>query len=256
MSYIVAFVTYTDMRREFPVQCFRTDLKAGDSVIVRRTDGELRNAIVRHLEYLNWNCAGRIECKTSEATLESNGSILLPRGSPLIVGMLTADTFLHALRKRGWTQVKSTQRMYKVLAHLNGTHLAYIFVRRNGLDIQLMPLNGQRNIQPSVAVGFRPSEGRIVSHFLAHTTFNLYEGVLRFSDSFLSNEPDLDRYFRSQGEKDRRTDELKKQSEARIAQRSEREDIYYASSDGGGGPAYLSDGVWVTGGGRTHDWGR
>lgn len=33
-------------------------------------------------------------------------------------------------------------------------------------------------------------------------------------------------------------------------------DIYDAISDGSGEPVYLSDGVWLDSGGRTHDWGR
>ena len=53
MSYIIAFVRYTDFTdKEYPVQCFRTDLKLNDIVLVRRTDGQLRFGTVLKLEYL------------------------------------------------------------------------------------------------------------------------------------------------------------------------------------------------------------
>lgn len=256
MSYIIAFVTYSNPDREFPVECFRPDLVLNDSVVVRRSDGKLTNAIVRRLQYLSWDCAGRIECKLSEAAVANDGNIVVPQGSPLIVGLATAEAFIKALRSRGWIPLKSKQIMYKVLANVNASHTAYIFIRRNGIDVQLLPLNGQKNLDRTVHASFRPREGRVVRHYLAHTTFNLYEGMLRFSDSFLKDEPDLERYFVSQGADDRRTDELKAQSEMRKRQRSEMADIYDACSDGSGGPAYLSDGIWITSGGRTHDWGR
>lgn len=35
MSYIIAFVSYTDFTdKKYPVQCFRTDLKVNDIVLV------------------------------------------------------------------------------------------------------------------------------------------------------------------------------------------------------------------------------
>lgn len=66
MSYIIAFVSFEDSTKEFPVQCFRTDIKQGDKVIVRRADQKLRPALVKDLKYLNWDCSGRIECKSDE----------------------------------------------------------------------------------------------------------------------------------------------------------------------------------------------
>jgi hypothetical protein len=67
MSYIVAFVSFDASEKEFPVQCYRTDIKVGVDVVVRRQDGKLRVARIHRLEYLNWNCYARIECIKSEA---------------------------------------------------------------------------------------------------------------------------------------------------------------------------------------------
>jgi hypothetical protein len=257
MSYIVAFVSFADSDKEFPVQCFRTDLKPEDEVIVRKADGELRSAKVIRLQYLNWDCKGRIECKKSESGLDKKGEFILPKGAPLLFGLSTPEAFIKALRAEGWIPVKSRQRMYKtVLANVNFGHVAYIFIRKNGLDIRLFCRTDNEYIKPYSLFDKSPSEGREVRHFLAHTTFNLYEGVLRFSTSFLKNEGDLDRYFAPQGSVDKRTDELKEKARVRNKSRNEMLAIYEACSDGNGGPAYLGDGVWITAGGRTHDWGR
>ena len=257
MSYIIAFVTFAESDKEFPVQCFRTDLKLSDEVIVRRADGELSNATISKLQYLNWDCKGRIECRKSESTLDSDGKIIIPKGAPLVFGVSTADVFIKSLRAAGWIPAKSRQRMYKsVLANFNDSHVAYIFVRKNGLDLRLFHRTENEQIKPYSLYDRSSSEGREVRHFLAHTTFNLYEGILRFSTSFLSNEGDLERYFVPQGSTDKRTDELKERAQSRKESRKEMLDIYDACSDGSGGPAYLGDGIWITAGGRTHDWGR
>lgn len=47
--------------------------------------------------------------------------------------------------------------MYKVLANVNTSHTAYIFIRRNSLDVQLLPLNGQKNLDRT-ATGPLPVE--------------------------------------------------------------------------------------------------
>jgi hypothetical protein len=74
------------------------------------------------------------------------------------------------------------------------------------------------------------TEGKLVRHSLAHTSFNLFEGILRFSKSFTNNEADLDRYFAPQGCSDKRTEELKMQAEERDAERKriKAEQDYYS----------------------------
>lgn len=216
MSYIVAFVSALDSRKEFPVQCFRTDLVEGDEVVIRRGDGQLARATVVQLKYLNWECKGQIECRVSEACLEADRNIVLPKGAPLVYGASTHGALIEALRALGWISMKSKQRMYRaILANTNTTSTSYIFVRKNGIDIQFLPHADNSPIMPFSLYERSLSEGTVVRHSLAHTTFNLFEGILRYSSSFLNNEADLDRYFVPQGSKDKRTDELRAQSKNR-----------------------------------------
>lgn len=257
MSYIIAFVSFSESDKEFPTQCFRTDIKIGDEVVVRRTDGKLKLATIAHLKYLNWDCSGRIECKKDECTCNTDGSIILPKGCPLVYGISTPEVFVKQLKSIGWIPVKSKQRMYRtVLANLNSSSISYIFVRKNGIDIQVLPRTDNNPIKPYSLYERSLTEGKVVRHSFAHTTFNLFEGVLRFSNSFLSNEENMERYFVPQGESDKRTEEQKKQAGERKSSRNEMLDIYDACSNGDGSPAYLGDGMWISPGGGLHDWGR
>lgn len=257
MSYIIAFVSFSESEKEFPVQCFRTDIKVGDEVVVRRIDGKLRCAKLTHLKYLNWDCNGRIECRKDECTFSADGDIVLPKDCPLVYGISTPDVFVKELKSLGWVPIKSRQRMYRsILANLNRSSISYIFVRKNGIDIQILPRTNNDPIKPYSLYERSFTEGKVVRHSFAHTTFNLLEGILRFSNSFLCNEEDLERYFVPQGESDKRTEELKQQARERKASRSEMQDIYDACSDGDGGPAYLGDGMWISSDGGLHDWGR
>lgn len=257
MSYIIAFITFENPTKKFPVQCFRTDIKQGNQVIVRRADGKLKPAIVQDLKFLNWDCNGRIECKLDEVEYSSNGDIILPKGSPLIYGISTPDVFIRELKSHGWVPVKTKRRQYRAaLGFVNNYNAAYIFIRRNGIDIQLLPRADSKVLNPYSMHEISFTEGKMVQHFLAHTTFNLFEGILRFSKSLIENEMDLDRYFISQGRSDKRTEELKQQARKKQASRDDMLDIYSACSDGNGGPAYLGDGIWISSDGGLHDWDR
>jgi hypothetical protein len=268
MSYIIAFIKYADAKKSYPVQCFRTDIIINDQVIVRRSDGKLKHAIVKELRYLNWDCNGRIECKMPEAGEDKKGNIILPKGSSRIVGIVTSDAFIKKLRSMGWIPLKPKHKMYRaILAKKNCNHTAYIRVRKNGVDIQLFPSENEYSPVPYSLYEHGASDGRVVRHALAHTTFNLYEGILRFSNSFIHEEQNLDKYFVPVGSTDKRTIELKEKSEAERRAREESErlvnieeqddfDLYDVCSDGSGEPAYLGDGLWVTSDGRSHDWGR
>ena len=46
MSYIIAFVTFSNSTEQYPVECFRTDIKPADNVIVKLSDGRLAAATV------------------------------------------------------------------------------------------------------------------------------------------------------------------------------------------------------------------
>lgn len=268
MSYIIAFVKYGDAKKSYPVQCFRADIIINDEVIVRRSDGKLNHAIVKELRYLNWDCNGRIECKKSEADEDRNGNIILPKDSSRIVGIVTSDAFIKKLRSSGWIPLKPNHKMYRgIFAKKNSNHTAYIRVRKNGIDIQLFPLEDESSLKPYSLYEYGASEGRIVRHALAHTTFNLYEGILRFSNSFTNDEENLDKYFVPVGSQDKRTTELKEKYEAERRVREESEsrrrgegrddiDLYDLCSAGSGEPGYLGDGIWLTSDRRSHDWGR
>ena len=257
MSYIITFVRFLDSSKIFPVECFRTDLAINDQVIVRLGSGELRHAVVMQKKYLNWDCKGRIECKASESSESGIGKIILPSGSPVIAGVATPTAFVSAVRNLGWIPLKPSHRMYRsVLASVNLSQMSYMFVRRNGIDIKIVPEVDGGKLKPFSLCQCSLAEGRVVRHSLAHTNFNLFEGLLRFCKSFNENEPDLDRYFVAVGSADKRTDELRDLTQANKAKRSEMQDIYDACSDGDGGSAYLGDGMWITSSGSIEDMGR
>ena len=192
------------------MQCFRTDLSINDDVIVRRADGKLRTGKITQLKYLNWDCKGRIECTRSECSFDDKGNLILPKGSPLVSGVSTAEIFIKILRTRGWIPLKSKQKTFRlVLAQKNQSQIAYIFVRRNGVDLRLYKATGNEEIKPYSFFQSSSLETALVRHSLAHTTFNLYEGILRFATDFINNESSLERYFVPQGAADKRTEKLK-----------------------------------------------
>lgn len=257
MSYIIALVKFLDSDQPFPVECFRTDLAAHDQIVVRLGNGQLRYALVVAIKYLNWDCKGRIECKASESSENHLGDIVLPYGSPINMGITTHAAFVFAAKGLGWIPLKPSQRTYRnVLGSTNETSTAYVFVRRNGIDIKISEKVSKELLKPYSLCQCSLSDGITVRHSLSHTSFNLFEGILRFCRSFTANGRDLERYFVPVGSSDKRTEELKAMSVARKSQHSEMQDIYDACSDGGGGPAYLGDGMWITSTGRIEDQGR
>lgn len=252
MSYIIAFVKFPETDAEYPVECFRTDLKIGDSVLIRQGNGTLKQAVLSNLKYLNWACKGRIECKLSEAHVDKFGEMAPPDKSPLHVGLATKEALVIALRKDGWTPLKPGGNVHNIILTLsNESQSANILFRKNGVDLQILPSKSESEPKAWSPCSHYITKGRLVRHYLAHTTFNLYEGVWRFSRSFSSNSNDYDRFFKSVGERDKRTAELKVAREG-----SELSDIYDAISDGSGQDAYLGDGVWIGSSGHTYDRGR
>ena len=254
MSYIIAFVKFTDSEEKYPVGCFRTDLKIGDSVVVRLADRRLRPAVVEKLQYLNWTSTAYIECTISEASQESDGTLNLPTGSPLHFGLATHQALARSLKGSGWIPLKHYLRTYMIIFSLsNETQTANILLRKNGVDLQILADRHELKPAPMSVYEIPLTQGQVVRHYLAHTTFNLFEGIHRFATAFASNDGNYDRFLTSVGSKDKRTPEQKAKSRLK---RNEMQDIYGAVSDGSGGPAYLGDGVWMTSGGGMHDWGR
>ncbi len=257
MSYIVAFVRFFGSLKDFPYECYRTDLTIGDVVVVRRSDRKLRLAKISDLKYLNWDCGGYVECKKEECSIDSDGKFILPSGSPIVLGLSSPEALIKSLISRGWTQMRSRQKMYRaIFSNINSSSVAYIFLRKNGLDLQILPRNGNESMRPYSLYQGSLTAGRVVRHSLAHSSSNLYKDIIHFSDSFLGDEKDLDYYFVQQGSSDKRTKELKEQSRKIQQSRDEMSELYEACSDGSGGPAYLGDGIWLTSDGGAHDWGR
>lgn len=212
MSYIVAFVRLPGTSKEYPVCCLRTDIKPEDAVIVELIGNRFEIGRVSTVKYLDWDCNARLVCKVGEGEITSRGVQLAP-GTPRSVGIVSAEMLIARLRERGWTPYHSLVTYRMVLAFNNEIQTARILVRRHGVDFQVLP-----DLQALPAAFSKASvaktEGRFVQHFLAHTTFNLYEGAIRFAEAFERNEGNYDRFFVSVGERDRRTAEQKAAAKA------------------------------------------
>ncbi|MEZ5646021.1 MAG: hypothetical protein R3E94_03255 [Burkholderiaceae bacterium] len=205
MSYIIAFVKFSNVNKEYPVACFRKDIKPADNVVVQSIDGRLASATVARLRYLNWDCKSKIICKADEGTL-SGGRIHLVPGTPRKIGLVSVDDLIALLRERGWTPLRYATTYRMVLTYNNDVQTGRIWVRKNGVDFQLLP-----NVQPMPRAFSKLShsfyEGRFVRHYLSHTTFNLFEGAIRFAQAFERNEGTYDRFFVSVGQSDRSADD-------------------------------------------------
>jgi len=210
MSYIIAFTTLDGSSADYPVECFRTDLHPGDQVLVRLPSGELKQGVVTRLEYLNWNCKGRIECTISEALASEGGALSPPPGSPIAIGLASASPVIARLKSQGWIPLKSRQNIHnQILTYSNEIDSANILFRRNGVDFQILPTRHDEPPRPYSYLKHSLTDGKVVAHFFAKTTFNLYEGVLRFASSFMSNEANYDRFFNAVGSRDKTNAELK-----------------------------------------------
>lgn len=221
MSYIVAFVRLPGTSKEYPVRCFRTDIKPEDAVIVELFGDRFEIGRVSTIKYLDWDCKARVVCKVGEGEITSRGVQFAP-GTPRSVGIVSGEMLIARLRERGWTSYHSLVTTYRmVLAFNNEIQTARILVRRHGVDFQVLP--DLQALPPALSqASVATTEGRFVQHFLAHTTFNLYEGAIRFAEAFERNEGNYDRFFVSVGKKDRRTVEQK--AAAARAKRAGRED--------------------------------
>lgn len=250
MSYIVAFVQFSDGRAAYPVDCLRTDLVVGDDVLVRMGDGRVARGQVTSLRYLNWDCKGLVLSKLSEGVMGEGGAVAPPRNAPIRVGLACREDMFKHLVGAGWKPINPPSKIYRnAVTATNETQRAHVLLRKNGVDLDLCDLTEEPNeLTDGMA---KPPGYRSVHHYLPQTTFNLFEGIARFSSSFLRNEGNYDRFFNSVGTLDRRTGEMK--ARRRRSSDDDMADIYYAISDGSGGPAYLGDGMWLSSGGRLSD---
>lgn len=248
MSYIIAFVSYANEERTYPVSCWRTDIKPGDAVVVQQGHGShvLKWARVDRLLFLNWECKHHIACLASEARFDSLG-ILLPKPIPMFAGLSRPEEVWHHLRQSGWTRCPTVSRLFKsAFCRHNGRQFANIFFRSNGVDIQI--ING--NVNEALTTGgelsfFQRDHFTVVRHTLSHSHLNLFEMIVRFAEAFQNDAGQYEEFLKPVGKSDRRTDALKQMA----AEGREGKDLYAALGGYGGAPLYVSDGLYLTAGG-------
>lgn len=237
-------------KKDYPTNCFRVDIKTEDTVLVRRRDGVIRPATVTRVEYLDWDCGAALLCKTSEAERTSEG-LKPPLGSPNVLGLTTLEAFRNHLVQRGWIPLKTTNNVHRVvLTHSNQEEIANIYLRRRGIDLQIIPEIYTSAPKPFSYNKYSISDGIIVRHFLAKTTFNLYEGVARFAESFEKSEGGYERFFNPVGSRDRRTADLP--SSCRDADDGF-DAMLYDALGGDGGSVYIGDGLYMGADGGWHE---
>lgn len=254
MTYLVAFVDFPGGRVDYNMNCLRTDISPGDRVLVRLKNGKLRPGKVRRIEYLDWDCGGRIECKRSEAVQTPQG-MAPPPGSPRVVGLVNIETMAYHLKELGWRPLKPASKTHRVIyTYFNGRDRANIWLRRRGVDLQILADYSGDLPRPYSPVDCSSSvnEGRTVRHALSQTTFNLYEGVARFAEAFMSATGDYDRFFQEVGSRKRTTSELLGRTGKSSGQENF-EAMLYSALGGDGGLAYVGDGLYLGSDGSWHD---
>lgn len=249
MSYIVAFVSYGKEPQTYPVNCWRTDIKPGDAVVVQQghEGSPLKWAKVMATHFLNWECKHSIACLASEASFDSLG-IILPKPTPYVSGLSRAQAIQAHLKQTGWRQYQPVSRQFKS-AHSfhNGQQFANIFVRANGIDIQIIDGHENEALTPAGRLSFYFRDYfKIVRHTLSHSDVNLFELTARFADRFRNAAGPYDEFLKPIGSSDKRTDALR-----RIAEEGRSNTELYAALGGyGGEPVYLGDGLYLSKSGR------
>ena len=212
VSYIVAYVQFEQDENslDYPVNCLRTDIKRGDTVVVRMESkgGKLQAARVTRVEYLNWNCVNTLQCLASEARRRPYGIKVLP-GSPTVRGWARPWDVCAELRRTGWIPRKPNSKAYKIAySHVNATQTAHIFFRSNGIDIQLVGSGGDPPL-PFSRVGLSSCDGPQVRHFLSQSGINLLELTLKFAEAFKKDRDDYSEFFRPVGKSSRVTADMR-----------------------------------------------
>ena len=140
LSYIVAFVRFAPNESPYPVNCWRSDVREGDVVVVRmKSRGDAcKRAEVVHLAYLNWRCANSIECIASEAQFTPHG-IIPPDPPRMHYGVNRPVDDWNVIRVLGWRNHRTRSKTYQFACSArNDSFVCYMFFRRNGVDIQIM----------------------------------------------------------------------------------------------------------------------
>lgn len=244
MSYIVAFLSYGS-KQAYTANCYRTDIKVGDRVIVRRHDNALRQATVTDLQFLNWDCKSRIECLVSEAAFD--GKLVLPEPPRVVSGLATVERVWEHLKSTGWMKMPTMSRHYKAaFSYFNQHDWSNLYFRSNGIDLQIIKGRDNEALTETMRLSFfvRP-HFQTVRHSLSHSDDNLFELTADFADKFRNRADDYSHYMIPQGDSDKRTQELKNN---RYAKEPEM-DLYDVLDGDGENDAYLGDGVYLTPGG-------
>lgn len=188
MSYIVAFVRFGPKESLYPVNCWRSDVREGDVVVVRmKTRGDtLKRAEVAYLAYFNWNCANTIECMASEAEFTSHG--IVPPNPPRIhQGINRPIDVWNVISEFGWRIHRTRSRTYKFACSArNASSVCYLFFRKNGVDIQIMDLATAPGREDDI-LSFSPSIGKVDRADCRGTDTNFYVYVCDLAKAFSEN---------------------------------------------------------------------
>lgn len=188
MSYIVAFVRFAPKEDLYPVNCWRSDVKEGDVVVVRmKTRGDtLKHAEVAYLAYLNWDCSNAIECMAREAEFTPHG--IFPPNPPRIhQGINRPVDVWNAIREFGWRLHRTRSRTYEfACSACNASSVCYLFFRKNGVDIQIMDLASVPGKGDDV-LSFSPTVGNVDRADCRGTDANFYVYICELAIAFSEN---------------------------------------------------------------------
>lgn len=188
--------------QSYPVNCFRSDLEAGDIVVVRMQSGDriFKTAQVERVEFLNWRCKNTILCKRSEFSAEGAGRFSVKRETqPRTIE--TIEELERELSKAGWTRTRMSAHVYRcVFVRKFETSGAAIGIRRNGIDFQIYPENCDGAIEHTLQ-GFPDGTRNLVRHNFYASEVDLLEFTKQFALS--ANRPinDLEQFFHPIGQK-------------------------------------------------------
>ena len=252
MSYLVAFIKFSESGSDYPVECYRTDIAVGDQVFVDLPQKPLQKATVARLAYLNWDCKGQIVCKASEAAQDSDGFLFIPSGLPRFVGLTNSKQAISLLREKGWIPQKSSIKTYReILTYTNSLETAHILFRKNGVDFQIVPDKPVDAHKPYtlLQVSLSETHGKLVRHYLANSPLNLYEHAAHFASAFANDEANYETFFQSMGSSSGKSDAFKERHKGSGSHAyDDREmSLREALSDcaDSEGRIYLCDGVYI-----------
>lgn len=238
MSYRIAWVRFTKYGQTYPVCCHRRDLQAGDIVVVEMARDKVRQvAEVGSIEFLDWDCVNTILCKRSEWKRCADGEYRAHRVRPAGYAPETLGELLAALKAIGWREFNSTSRVWRrVLAKAHPEISGTIAIRARGIDFHAVAGNlipGVRGRTISISLG---GECRFVRNWYYHSEFDLFEHTVGFARELGSLFPVIDPFMRGIGTK-----------QPPLSVELARDDLseIRGAINGGMGPAYLSDGVWI-----------